>query len=110
MRAWLGWLWQYLKWLYVEYKPKPRVRPDRPPSPPKPGPRVLREYVIPKEYTLQILRLFDNFRDAKGSAHVEKHLMWKRIQEILPIPSGSWQIDASNVTQVVIKEVMGEDK
>lgn len=96
--------------MYSEYKPKPRVKPvkpPRPPNPPKPGLRVPREYVVPKQHTLEILRLFDNFRNAKGSAHVEKHLMWKRIQEVLPqIPTGSWQIDTSNITQVVIKEVI----
>lgn len=108
MRAWLSWLWQWIKYVYAEYKPKPRVGPSKPT---KPGSRTPREYVVPKQHTLEILRLFDNLRNAKGSANVEKHLLWKRIQEVLPpLPSGSWNIDASSVTCVIIKESIEKDK
>jgi len=115
MNAWFRWLGQWIQYMYIKYKPKPRVRPGRllnfpkpksPPSPPKINTRVERKYAIPQKHTLEVLHLLDNFRNAKGSAHVEKHLLWKKIHEILPLSVGTWEIDTSDTTQIVIKEVI----
>jgi len=107
MKAWLSWLWQWIKYLYDEYKPKPRIRPIKPTKPPS---RALLEFAVPPEHTLEVLTLYDKLRNTKGSAVVERHKMWKKIQEVIPdIPTGTWTVDVSSATRVVIRETKKED-
>jgi len=104
MKAWFRWLWQWIKHIYNEYKPKPRIKPIKPT---KPLPKAPRKFYIPEEYTLEVIQLYDKMRNGKGHCAVEKYNLWKKIQEVIPdLPEGRWTIDLNDATRMVIREIL----